>query len=102
MSASSSPSSRPSSVVRIPVRGEELIIAVHRLTYLGGRDNFASPGGVFVSPEGEVGVFLDASVPDHEVEGALRRELKANMKVLEAAVFEQRKIRLKAARTQMD
>lgn len=97
-----SPSSSPSSIVRIPVRGEELVIAVHRLTYLGGRDGFASPGGVFVSAEGEVGVFVDATVPDHELEGVLRRELKANMKVLEAAVFEQRKQRLKAARAQMD
>jgi hypothetical protein len=92
----------PTQFVRIPIQGEDLLIGVHRLAYVGGRDGFASPGGVYVSPEGDVGVFLDAAVPDAEIEEVLTRELRANLKALEAAVIQKRKARLKAARAQMD
>ena len=81
----------PDQVLRVPIGSDgELLVGVFRMPYLGGRDGFSQPGGLFTSSDGEVGLFLDADMPDDYIETTIREELQKNLPALREALRAQK------------
>jgi hypothetical protein len=91
----------PDQVLRVPIGDGELLVGVFRMPYLGGRDAFTHPGGLFTSSDGEVGLLLDSSLRDEDVEAAIRRELQKNLGALREALRVQTNKTSAAARAAM-
>ena len=59
-------------VVRVDVGGKSFTLAVQALHF--GRDgDLGSPGGFFADNTGRLGIFVDASASDEEVQGQIER-----------------------------